>query len=153
MTVATTHLGTLKELATQVPGVVNASLQFDAVALAPTYRLIKGIPGRSYGIAIARRLELPEDVVARAEERLPQRERDVGGADRAARATRGGARRRASARRRAMLDDARDRIADVAKREHNVRERERAAEKRVAAGRAHATCSTRAPRSSARSRS
>ena len=77
MTVATTHLGTLKELATQVAGVVNASLQFDAVALAPTYRLIKGIPGRSYGISIARRLQLPDDVVARAEERLPQQERDV----------------------------------------------------------------------------
>ena len=28
---ATTHLGALKELATQVPGVVNASLQFDVV--------------------------------------------------------------------------------------------------------------------------
>ncbi|MBM3908545.1 MAG: endonuclease MutS2, partial [Gemmatimonadetes bacterium] len=42
-TIATTHLGALKELAQEVPGVVNASLQFDAVALAPTYRLIKGI--------------------------------------------------------------------------------------------------------------
>ncbi|HEY2849743.1 MAG TPA: hypothetical protein VGI97_07690, partial [Gemmatimonadaceae bacterium] len=37
-TVATTHLGALKELAHEVPGVVNASLQFDAVALAPTFR-------------------------------------------------------------------------------------------------------------------
>ncbi len=77
MTVATTHLGTLKELAGRVPGVVNASLQFDAVALAPTYRLIKGIPGRSYGISIARRLELSDRVIARAEERLPQHERDA----------------------------------------------------------------------------
>ncbi|HZI43269.1 MAG TPA: hypothetical protein VFD67_16225, partial [Gemmatimonadaceae bacterium] len=70
MTIGTTHLGALKELATQVGGVVNASLQFDAEALAPTYRLIKGVPGRSYGISIARRLALPENVVARAEERL-----------------------------------------------------------------------------------
>src|SRR5438876_4225356 len=77
MTVATTHLGTLKELAGRVPGVVNASLQFDAVALAPTYRLIKGIPGRSYGLSIARRLLLPEDVLANAEARLPTGERDV----------------------------------------------------------------------------
>jgi DNA mismatch repair protein MutS2 len=77
MTVATTHLGALKELALEVPGVVNASLQFDAVALAPTYRLIKGIPGRSYGISIARRLALPEAVLQRAEERVPQVERDV----------------------------------------------------------------------------
>jgi len=77
LTIATTHLGALKELATEVPGVVNASLQFDAVALAPTYRLIKGVPGRSYGISIARRLGLREDVLARAEERVPQGERDV----------------------------------------------------------------------------
>src|SRR5690349_23885813 len=53
---------TLFRSATQVGGVVNASLQFDAEALAPTYRLIKGVPGRSYGISIARRLALPENV-------------------------------------------------------------------------------------------
>ena len=77
LTIATTHLGALKELATEVPGVVNASLQFDAAALAPTYRLIKGIPGRSYGISIARRLGLRGDVLDRAEERVPKGERDV----------------------------------------------------------------------------
>ena len=76
-TIATTHLGALKELAGEVPGVVNASLQFDAERLAPTYRLIKGIPGRSYGIAIARRLQMPASVLARAEERVPQIERDL----------------------------------------------------------------------------
>jgi DNA mismatch repair protein MutS2 len=77
LTVATTHLGALKELATEVTGVVNASLQFDAQALAPTYRLIKGIPGRSYGLSIARRLRLPDDVLARADERVPKGERDI----------------------------------------------------------------------------
>lgn len=77
LTIATTHLGALKELAAEVPGVVNASLQFDAVKLAPTYRLLKGIPGRSYGLSIARRLQLPEAVLDRAEERVPKVERDV----------------------------------------------------------------------------
>ncbi|HET8769922.1 MAG TPA: hypothetical protein VFM71_02960, partial [Gemmatimonadaceae bacterium] len=76
-TIATTHLGALKELAGEVPGVVNASLQFDAERLAPTYRLIKGIPGRSYGLAIARRLNMPASVLQRAEERVPQLERDL----------------------------------------------------------------------------
>ncbi|HEV7705535.1 MAG TPA: endonuclease MutS2 [Gemmatimonadaceae bacterium] len=75
--IATTHLGALKLLATENPGVVNGSLQFDSVALAPTYRLIKGIPGRSYGLSIARRLKLPEDVLERAESRLSHGERDV----------------------------------------------------------------------------
>jgi DNA mismatch repair protein MutS2 len=77
MTLATTHLGALKDLATEVPGIVNASLQFDVAQLAPTYRLIKGVPGRSYGLSIARRLALPDDVLARAEERVPRVERDV----------------------------------------------------------------------------
>ena len=56
---------------------VNASLEFDAVRLSPTYRLIKGVPGRSYGLSIARRLALPDAVLDRAEARLPQGERDL----------------------------------------------------------------------------
>jgi len=128
MTIATTHLGALKELATEVAGVVNASLQFDAEALAPTYRLIKGIPGRSYGISIARRLALPEDVVVRAEERLPQQERDAAALieqleQRAEALT---VREQETA---AVLEDARQRMADIARRERNVRERERRAER------------------------
>ena len=128
MTIATTHLGALKELGTEVPGVVNASLQFDADALAPTYRLIKGIPGRSYGISIARRLALPEAVVARAEQRVPSQERDVAALieqleQRAEALT---AREQDTA---AILEDARNRMADLARRERNVRERERRAER------------------------
>lgn len=76
-TISTTHLGALKELAHEVPGVVNASLQFDAVALAPTFKLVKGVPGRSYGLSIARRLAMPEEVLRNAEERVPKGERDV----------------------------------------------------------------------------
>lgn len=76
-TVATTHLGQLKLLATQERGIVNASLQFDADRLVPTYRLVKGVPGRSYGLAIARRLGLPQGVLEAAEATLPQGERDV----------------------------------------------------------------------------
>ena len=127
-TLASTHLGQLKELASQVPGVVNASLQFDAVQLAPTYRLIKGIPGRSYGISIARRLQLPAEVVARAEERIPQGERDMAALiERLERKEKELEEREREAR--AIQDDSRDRIANVLRREHNVRERERTVEK------------------------
>jgi DNA mismatch repair protein MutS2 len=127
-TLASTHLGQLKELATQVPGVVNASLQFDAVQLAPTYRLIKGVPGRSYGISIARRLELPVAIVARAEERLPQAERDMAALiERLEQKEQELAEREREAT--AMADDARSRIAAVIRRETNVRERERTVEK------------------------
>ena len=77
-TVATTHLGALKLLSTEDERVVNASLQFDAERLEPTYRLLKGLPGRSYGLAIARRLGLPAAVLEEAEAALPEGERDVG---------------------------------------------------------------------------
>ena len=128
-TIATTHLGTLKQLAAHVDGVVNASLQFDAVALAPTYRLAKGIPGRSYGIAIARRLSLPERVVARAEERLPQQERDV------AALLEQLERREAELTQRedeaaTMAAEARSRLESIARREQTVRGRERDVERR-----------------------
>jgi len=70
LTIATSHLGALKRLVGEVPGVANASLQFDPDRVEPTYRLIKGRPGRSYGIQIAKRLALPGPVVTRALELL-----------------------------------------------------------------------------------
>jgi DNA mismatch repair protein MutS2 len=127
-TIATTHLGQLKLLATEVEGVVNASLQFDAVQLAPTYRLLKGIPGRSYGLSIARRLQLPEDIIVRAEERLPHGERDLAVllSDVEAREGRLGTREQVMDREQEKL---RARLATVTDREVKVREREREAEK------------------------
>ncbi|MGH7520487.1 MAG: endonuclease MutS2 [Gemmatimonadales bacterium] len=77
ITLATTHLGALKQLAAETVGIVNASLQFDAETLTPTYRLLKGVPGRSYGLAIARRLGVSEDVLAEAERGVPDAERTL----------------------------------------------------------------------------
>ena len=128
ISIATTHLGALKELATQVDGVVNASLQFDPVALAPTYRLTKGVPGRSYGISIARRLNLPADVLKRAEERIPSDERRVTAllGELEAREKALGASEREAGE---IADDAKDRARRVAEREKNVTQREREAER------------------------
>jgi DNA mismatch repair protein MutS2 len=78
LTVATTHLGELKQLAAEESRVVNASLDFDAVELRPTYRLRKGVPGRSYGLAIARRLGFPGYVLERADAAVPEAERRLG---------------------------------------------------------------------------
>jgi len=77
LTLATTHLGSLKNLASQTPGIVNASLQFDAATLTPTYRFLKGVPGRSYGLAIARRLGVSPRILADAESRVPDAERSL----------------------------------------------------------------------------
>ncbi len=74
-TMVTTHLTELKELATQSSGIVNASLEFDADELAPTYRLLMGVPGRSYGLVIARRLGVSQSVLDMAEQRIPEGER------------------------------------------------------------------------------
>ena len=66
--VITSHLGGLKELALPGDRIVNASLRFDGERLAPTYRFTKGRPGRSYGLAIARGLGFPADVLDRADD-------------------------------------------------------------------------------------
>ncbi len=75
LTLATTHLGALKSLATETRGVVNGSLQFDTATLRPTYRFRKGVPGRSYGLSIARQLGLDPTVLEDADRRVSPEER------------------------------------------------------------------------------
>lgn len=130
MTLATTHLSALHDLATEVPGVVNASLQFDVARLEPTYRLIKGIPGRSYGLSIARRLALPADVLASADARVPRAERDVD-ALLAELEQRDAALAAREARAEEAIAGAEARFARVEAREQALREREREIERRA----------------------
>jgi len=70
MAIVTSHLGALKRLDTEGSGIVNASLQFDPDRMEPTYELVKGRPGRSYGLAIARRLGLPAALLDRADDNM-----------------------------------------------------------------------------------
>jgi len=76
-TVVTTHLGRLKEFCFRNPRAENASVEFDARTLAPTYRLQIGTPGESNALAIARRLGLAPELVERARARLDRRDREV----------------------------------------------------------------------------
>lgn len=66
LAVATTHHGELKAYAHATPGIANASVEFDAERLQPTYRLAIGLPGQSSALSIAERLGMPEDVLQEA---------------------------------------------------------------------------------------
>jgi DNA mismatch repair protein MutS2 len=79
LVLATTHHDRLKAYASTTPGVLNASVEFDDVNLAPTYRLRVGVPGGSSGIAIARRLGLPEAIVERASGLITPEAREAAG--------------------------------------------------------------------------
>ncbi len=77
LTVATTHFGELKALKYQDDRFENASVEFDDVSLAPTYRLLWGIPGRSNALAIAGRLGLNAEIIEQAQTYVGGASQDV----------------------------------------------------------------------------
>lgn len=68
----TTHIGDLKTYAFTNPRAENAAVEFDIETLMPRYTLHVGDIGQSNALQIARRLEMPEHIVARAGRYLEQ---------------------------------------------------------------------------------
>jgi DNA mismatch repair protein MutS2 len=64
--VVSTHHGAFKTFAADAAGFENASVDYDAETLRPTYRLRVGVPGRSHAFELARREGWPESVLANA---------------------------------------------------------------------------------------
>lgn len=68
--VITTHYGRLKEYSLSTARVENASMEFDLQTLAPTYKLIMGVPGSSNALAIASKLGMRSDVIEYAKQNV-----------------------------------------------------------------------------------
>lgn len=72
----TTHYLELKQLAASDSRFSVGGMQF--VGGRPTYKLLPGTVGESFALAVAERLELPEQVLLRANELLDQETRQMG---------------------------------------------------------------------------
>ncbi len=76
-TIVTTHHGILKNYGYTNKSCINASVEFDTGTLAPTYRLLMGVPGESHAIDIALKSGLPQSVVNKAREYISTEQADV----------------------------------------------------------------------------
>ena len=68
--VITTHYTNLKHFAEDAEGIVNGAMLYDRQQLQPLFQLSIGNPGSSFAIEIARKIGLPEDLIAEAAEKV-----------------------------------------------------------------------------------
>lgn len=66
----TSHFNDLKEFALVTPGVVAASMEFNAETFCPTYKLVMGAIGSSNALAIAKKLGLSDDIIDNAKSKI-----------------------------------------------------------------------------------
>ncbi|MDO9154458.1 MAG: Smr/MutS family protein [Paludibacter sp.] len=67
--VITTHYTNLKLYADATEGIVNGAMLYDRQHLQPLFQLSIGNPGSSFAVEIARKIGLPEDLIADAAEK------------------------------------------------------------------------------------
>ncbi len=68
--VITTHYTNLKHYAEATEGIVNGAMLYDRQHLQPLFQLSIGNPGSSFAVEIARKIGLPEDLIADASEKV-----------------------------------------------------------------------------------
>jgi DNA mismatch repair protein MutS2 len=75
--VLTTHHGILKNYGYTRPACLNASMDFDATSLQPTYRVLMGVPGESRALDVASQNGLRREVIEGARKYLAEERADV----------------------------------------------------------------------------
>ena len=66
LVLASTHHGSLKIIANDEEGFINAAMEFDHEQLKPTYKFKLGVPGSSYAFEIARRIGVDDTLIQTA---------------------------------------------------------------------------------------
>jgi DNA mismatch repair protein MutS2 len=74
---ANTHQPLLKLLTQEEKGMANAAMLFDEATGKPTFKLVVGIPGRSYALTLATQLGFDPAVLEKAKAHLPPGEADL----------------------------------------------------------------------------
>ncbi|MBQ7311092.1 MAG: Smr/MutS family protein [Alistipes sp.] len=75
--VITTHYSNIKYYASSTEGVINGAMMFDVQNIRPLFRLETGKPGSSFAIEIARKIGLPEAIIASAREKVGSEHIDI----------------------------------------------------------------------------
>ncbi|MCR5313973.1 MAG: Smr/MutS family protein [Bacteroidaceae bacterium] len=70
--VINTHYQNLKHYAQETDGMVNGAMLYDRQQMAPLFQLQIGNPGSSFAVEIARKIGIPDDIIAEASELVGQ---------------------------------------------------------------------------------
>lgn len=75
--IITTHFSNLKLMASNAPGMVNASMAYDTVNLKPLFRLEIGKPGSSFAFEVAQKIGLNKKVLDKARKKVGSKQKNV----------------------------------------------------------------------------
>lgn len=75
--IVTTHQSSLKSYALNKNEIENASLEFDAIKIKPTYKFLSGIPGNSYAFHLSKSFGFSDYILNNAKAYLGDRQNDL----------------------------------------------------------------------------